>query len=130
MYIGDGKLSPDQHHLDFTSKDPDMVKFMLNFFKSRLNLKTKDIRYSLTYKELDKNSTQRWSNYLDVPSSKINLKQSNRHGYDCLGMQIGGIILRNLLGKLVNEILETDFCELPQVSLCAQPVASGSCSIA
>ena len=38
MYVGDGKLSADLNHLEFTSIDDDMLKFMLNFFKNRFNL--------------------------------------------------------------------------------------------
>lgn len=39
MYIGDGKLSSDLHHLEFTSIDSDMIEFMLYFFKSKFDLK-------------------------------------------------------------------------------------------
>ena len=38
MYLGDGKLSKDLHHLEFTSIDKDMLKFMSDFFEKRFNL--------------------------------------------------------------------------------------------
>jgi DNA-binding Xre family transcriptional regulator len=38
MYIGDGKLSADLHHLEFTSIDKDMLDFMSSFFVNRFNL--------------------------------------------------------------------------------------------
>src|SRR3989344_511806 len=38
MYIGDGKLSKDLHHLEFTSIDPDMLEFMRDFFTQRLGV--------------------------------------------------------------------------------------------
>ena len=109
MYIGDGKLSDDKHHLDFTSIDPDMVKFMFCFFTKRLNLNLDDIRYLITYKILSKDSIENWANYIGIPKDKINLKQSDRHRNECFGMQIGGMILRAIIGKLVNKVLEIDF---------------------
>jgi len=36
MYIGDGKLSTDLNHLEFTSKDKDMLKFMFKFFSRKI----------------------------------------------------------------------------------------------
>ena len=73
MYLGDGKLSKDLHHLEFTSKDEDMIKFMLDFFKKRFNLKNKDFMFR---KE---------------------------------AFQIGGIILRRLFGKIIENIFNSDF---------------------
>ena len=45
MYIGDGKLSKDLHHLEFTSRDKDMIEFMLNFFRNKFNLKNRDFMF-------------------------------------------------------------------------------------
>ena len=45
MYIGDGKLSKDLGHLEFTSKDKDMIKFMLDFFKNKFNIRDKDFMF-------------------------------------------------------------------------------------
>lgn len=111
MYIGDGKLSDDKYHLDFTSKDSDMVKFMFCFFTKRLNLNLDDIRYTVTYKNLCEYSIEKWAVYMSIPKNYINLKQSDRHGYECFGMQIGGRILRAVFGKMVNKILELDFTD-------------------
>lgn len=109
MYVGDGKLSGDKHHLDFTSKDPDMIKFMLDFFMNRFNLKLNDIRFSLTYKRLLDNSIKNWANYLEISKDEINLKKSDRHGDECLGMQIGGMILRYIFGRIIDKIVTSDF---------------------
>ena len=38
MYLGDGKLSKDLHHLEFTSIDKDILDIMLNFFEKTFNL--------------------------------------------------------------------------------------------
>ena len=37
-YLGDGKLSKDLHHLEFTSIDKDMLDFMSSFFEEKFNL--------------------------------------------------------------------------------------------
>lgn len=37
LYIGDGKLSKDLNHIEFTSIDPDLLKFMEDFFRNRFN---------------------------------------------------------------------------------------------
>jgi hypothetical protein len=44
MYIGDGKLSKDLGHLEFTSKDFDLLNFMRNFFERILLQKVNRIR--------------------------------------------------------------------------------------
>tara|TARA_Y100000310_G_scaffold94955_1_gene92768 strand:+ start:5111 stop:6223 length:1113 start_codon:yes stop_codon:yes gene_type:complete len=109
MYIGDGKLSNDKHHLDFTSKDGDMVKFMLDFFTNRLNLKITGIRYQLRYKIFQINSVEKWAKHLGVPTTKINLQHSKRYKEECISMQISSVILRNIFGKIIERILENDF---------------------
>jgi len=45
MYIGDGKLSKDLGHLEFTSIDEDMINFMKKFFKNKFNIKYKDFMF-------------------------------------------------------------------------------------
>ncbi len=109
LYIGDGKLSGDKNHLDFTSKDKDLVKFILDFFVYSLNLSIEHMRFTLTYKRYSGNSINQWLNFLRLPHQKLNLKQSNRHNKDCFGMQIGSVILRNIFGKIIEKILEYDF---------------------
>ena len=44
MYIGDAKLSKDLGHLEFTSKDFDLLNFMRNFFERILLQKVNRIR--------------------------------------------------------------------------------------
>lgn len=109
MYIGDGKLSKDLHHLDFTSKDKDMIKFMLNFFVKRLNLKKENIRFRLVYRQLKEDNIKDWTKYLNINKEDIHLQQSNRHKEECLGIQIGGIILRIIFEKIIQKILSYDF---------------------
>ncbi|MBI5392500.1 LAGLIDADG family homing endonuclease [Candidatus Woesearchaeota archaeon] len=111
MYIGDGKLSVDMHHLDFTSKDKDMIQFMLNFFLKRLNLHIQDIRYTITYRHFKEDMLFRWSSYLMIPKEMIHLIQSDRHREECLGMQISGMILRDIFGKIVQIVLTFDYSE-------------------
>ncbi|MBS3115170.1 hypothetical protein J4482_00920, partial [Candidatus Woesearchaeota archaeon] len=40
-YLGDGKLSKDAYHLDFTGKDSDVVRFVHRIFKDRFNIKSR-----------------------------------------------------------------------------------------
>jgi len=114
MYIGDGKLSQDKNHLDFTSKDMDMIRFMLCFFRNRLNLKLDNIRFTLIFKKFSSSSLDNWSSFLGIPEEKINLKQSNRHKEDCFGMQISGL-LRKIFEELVNVVCRLDFFNYPEL---------------
>ena len=111
MYVGDGKLSNDKHHLEFTSIDPDMIKFMLNFFRKRLNLKNSDIRFLLTYKNGSENPFRNWVSYLGIPSSEIHTAQSDRHRNESFSMQIGGLIFRYFFGEIVKKLLAIDLLE-------------------
>ncbi len=111
MHIGDGKLSPDRFHLDFTSKDMDMIKFMLTFFQKRLNFKIPEMRYTLTYKQLKNDFVSELAKYLKIPENLVHLKQSNRHREPCLGIQLSSTIFRNIFGGIINLILKTDFSD-------------------
>jgi len=108
MYLGDGKLSADMCHLDFTSKDKDMIKMVLRLFLDRFNLQVDGIRHTLTYRELKEDSIVGWSKYLGVPENLINLIQSNRHRAECFAMQIGGVILRTIFGSITEEVLKSE----------------------
>lgn len=73
LYIGDGKLSKDTYHLEFTSKDKDLLKFMFGFFKDKFYVKNRDFIFR---------------------------EQA---------FQISGVILRVIIGKVIEEIYKSDF---------------------
>ena len=107
MYLGDGKLSADMHHLDFQSKDRDMIKCIMQLFLGTFHLEFSDIVYRLTYREIKKDSLDIWSEYLNISKDRISIIQSDRHRAECFGIQIGGIILRTIFGLIAEEVLHS-----------------------
>lgn len=111
MYIGDGKLSKDPYHLDFTSKDADVVKFMHDFFKNRFNIK--NIFYRISCNKLKNDSVESWANYLDIGANSIRVRESGRFRYECFNFQIGGRLFVEVFKNIVEEVLKYDFINDP-----------------
>ena len=99
MYVGDGKLSKDLHHLDFTSKDTDIVKFMLDFFKKRLNLEPEDIRFTLSYRQLPEDSIDKWASEQE---QELIVEGDSKY------LAIAGA---SILAKVTHDRWITQFCE-------------------
>lgn len=128
MYLGDGKLSKDLHHLQFESKDRELIRFMHDFFRNRFNIK--GMYYRLTYKNLSDDSVEKWADYMGISKKSINLNKSNRHKEECFGFQIGGRLFRELFGKIINKTMKMELnTELRQAFLRGLFAAEGGIGI-
>ena len=78
MYLGDGKIK-DIMHLDFVSKDNDIVKFMLKFFINYFQWSKGKIMYTLTYKDYREGMAGEWKRYLGLQGYSIRIRKSKRH---------------------------------------------------
>ncbi len=109
MYLGDGKLSDDDKHLEFSSIDDDMVNFMLNFFMNRFDIPLRDMTISIRCKELMENTIKRWSQVLNIHFSKFKIRFSVRHRNESCAVQINSKIFRIIFGNIINEIKSSNF---------------------
>lgn len=104
MYLGDGKTTKnDTAHIDFVSKDCDMLVFMLNFFMNKFLVSLSKLTISIKYKAENKNDVlDKWSILLNIQKSKFKISYSSRNRYDTVSIQVNSTILR----KLFDEIIE------------------------
>ncbi len=111
LYLGDGKISKDEYHLEFTSRDIDLCQNILHFFEKYFGINKNKISYTLRTRKIKKDSLKNWQNYLALDDSKIRLKASRRHKNECLAIQVGSRILRTLFLELTKQILKSKFTE-------------------
>jgi len=102
MYLGDGKLSDDKHHLSFCSIDKDMCAFMLNFFNKKLNIPPRGILFTLRMRTKDKKIVKEWSKALDLPAHHFRISYTERSRNPSCEMQIGGVVLRYTFAKIMD----------------------------
>ncbi len=107
MYLGDGKLSPDNYHLEYTSKDKDLSTFMLDFFRNRFFIKNYSFNYY--YNAYSEESFKEWLFALQVSNEHVNKHQSDRHGHDCVSFQIGSKIFNLIFKSIINQVLQSRF---------------------
>ncbi|MBI5872416.1 hypothetical protein HZB88_05045, partial [archaeon] len=107
MYLGDGKLSRDNYHLEYTSKDKELSSFMLNFFKTRFLIKNYSFNYY--YNDYSEASFKEWLIALGVNGEQVNKHQSDRHGHDCVSFQIGSKIFNHIFRQIILNILSSNF---------------------
>jgi len=104
MYLGDGKLSSDLHHCDFTNKDIDLVAKMLDFFR-KLGVTENDITFTIDYQHGDVNKISE-----DIVSiigdHKFRLNKTDRNKFPSLHMQVNGKIFRIFMEKLIHKSLD------------------------
>ncbi len=104
LYIGDGKLSPnDQNHLDYITVDEDIAEFVWNFFQRRFYVNPKDVTFIIRYKEGNVDDLRtKWSKILDISENKFRIQNRNRYkSKDSITIQINSRILRILFKKVV-----------------------------
>jgi hypothetical protein len=107
MYLGDGKLSPDNYHLEYTSKDKDLSAFMLGFLKNRFLIKNYSFNYY--YNAYSEESFKEWLIALELSNEQVNKHQSDRHGHDCISFQIGSKIFNHIFRGIINQVLQSGF---------------------
>lgn len=103
MYLGDGKTTKnDIRHIDFASKDYDMLVFMLNFFKNKFLVSLGNLTISIKYKVGEEDYIlNKWSVLLNIPKSKFKISYSVRNRYDTLSIQVNSTILRKILDEMI-----------------------------
>ena len=109
MYLGDGKLSSDDKHLGFSSIDIDMTKFILDFFTQRFDIALADMTISLRFKVLSKSTLKKWTQALNIPSTKFKLQHTIRARNESCEMEISGKVFRILFGKIIDTIQTSNF---------------------
>jgi len=112
-YIGDGKLSEDVGHLDFTSKDSDIIKLVHDFFKNTFNIEK--MYYRISCKKLTKNSINYWADYLKISKKDIRIRESHRFRHECFNFQISGKIFVEIFKRIIAEIFKINFLEYPSL---------------
>lgn len=108
LYLGDGKTTVnDTRHLDFSSKDSDILSFMLSFFNKRLLTTLKNMTISIKYKHGNKRKVLRkWSRLLKIPEDKFKTSYQSRNRHDTVSIQINSTVLRKIFIKIINASLE------------------------
>jgi len=104
LYLGDGKTTKnDMRHLDFASKDYDIVIFMLNFFTKKFLVNLHNMTITVKHKTGDKNSIlEKWSKLLKIPKSKFKISYVSRNRYDTVSIQINSAVLRKMFDEIVH----------------------------
>ncbi|MBN2421557.1 hypothetical protein JXB27_04735 [Candidatus Woesearchaeota archaeon] len=111
LYLGDGKLSKDNHHLEFTSKDIDLALFMHRFFIERFDIT--DMFYRVSCRKLINDSLDRWAQELRISKEIIKTRESKRFDCECFSFQIGGKVFFTLFKSIVERILAINFSAEP-----------------
>jgi hypothetical protein len=108
LYLGDGKTTQnDSQHLDFSSKDSDIIIFMLNFFTNRFLVNMNNMTISIHYKYGTENEVlNKWSKLLKIPKDKFKISYQARNRYDTMSIQINSVILRKIFLKIIDRQLD------------------------
>jgi len=110
IYIGDGKLTKnDLNHLELSTVDTDIAKFMLDFFINQFNLYLNNFTFTIRYKYgFEDNLRDKWSKILNIPAEKFLIQEKKTSKYkmqDSVTLQINSTILRRFFQAIINELL-------------------------
>ncbi len=110
LYVADGKTTVnDMRHLEFSSIDPDIAKFMLDFFTSRMNVPIWDIYIRIRHSKLNEDELkEKWAKALKTQKEKIVVKRYGKNKTDCCEIYINskslGVIFEKLITISLDEI--------------------------
>ena len=104
MYLGDGKLSKDLHHSDFTNKDIDLICKMLRFFKY-LGVNENDMTFTIDYRSGNENEIVDNISKL-IGTHKFRINKTDRNKYPSVHVQVNGKIFRIILERIIMKSLK------------------------
>jgi predicted XRE-type DNA-binding protein len=114
LFLGDSDLNrKEKSHITYCSKDKDISEYALNFLKKYFLVDIKDITFTVQYKQKNKKLEEEWSNYLDIPKEKILTRFSDRHGNECIHIQVNGTVFRKMFEIVIGNVLKMDFMGNP-----------------
>jgi len=108
LYLGDGKTTQnDSQHLDFSSKDSDILHFMVTFFAKRLLVNLSNMTITIRYKCGEKDKIlKKWSKLLSIPKDKFKITFQPRNRYETVSIQINSSILKKIFLKIIDVSLK------------------------
>ncbi len=109
LYLGDGKTTKkDTQHLEFSSKDYDIISFMLKFFTSKFLVGLNNMTITIKYKTGNKDEIlEKWSELLNIPKSKFKISYVSRNKHDTVSMQINSTVLRKIFDGITYKSIES-----------------------
>jgi len=106
LYIGDGSFGGNQSHSTFSNKDSELIKIVFDFFLD-MGVKLSDMTLSITYRKGEENRIKDWwANKLGIKSNTLIIRQSDRHRYSTLGIQVNGAVFKLVFKELVQNVLD------------------------
>jgi hypothetical protein len=115
LWVGDGDMNKkNKAHVGFTSKDLDIVTFMMRFLKKRLMLQNKDMTILVQYRHIYPDLPAIAAS-LHFPLKRILTRYSDRHRYPVTHIQINGVVFRLFFEKFVNWFLSSNFLEIAEL---------------
>ena len=114
LFLGDSDLNrKEKNHITYCSKDKDIANHALNFLKKYFFIDLKDITFTVQYRQENKGLKEEWSDYLDIPKEKILTRFSDRHGNECIHIQVNGAVFRKMFEIIIENLLKMDFMGNP-----------------
>jgi len=109
LYLGDGKTTKkDTQHLDFSSKDHDIISFMLKFFISKFLVGLTNMTITIKHKIGNKEEIlEKWSELLNIPKLKFKIFHVSRNKYDTVSIQINSTIFRKIFDEIIHKSVKS-----------------------
>ena len=115
LYLGDGMTSKNTITMvQFTNKDFDICRFMIEFFKKKFNIPLDDIDLDISYRfGSEKNVLEKWSKVLCIMPEKFKIYKADENYFDeTLHIRINGTVFR----KIFQHIIENYLQEIKEIS--------------
>lgn len=108
LYLGDGKNTQnDSSHVEITSIDLDIIKFVLNAFLIKFNISYKDFYIQIRYNHGQKTSlVNNISKLLRINNSQIRIMRDTRTKNASVKLQLGGTIFCKIFKELLKMSLD------------------------
>lgn len=109
MFLGDGDIHrKEKNHTSYASKDLDIISLLLDIWRERLLLDSKNITFFINHGSI-KPDTHSIAKSLKVPVSRLKTRLTDRNKYPAIHMQVNGRIFRLVFERIIFQFINSEF---------------------